>query len=148
MAYLNHNIPCVNCFIRDEYLYDHTKGHGQYSVCDVHSVASIEHRVPMFECLLENGVNWTRRPITAFCWKKEAPVYPIEMHHYWDCFSPYIDVNVRERLARKRAELVDHNGKNIGVNICLLLIGGLRVKLEIWMSIFLKIQNINVDIFL
>ena len=111
MAYLNHNIPCVNCFIRDEYLYDHTKGHGQYSVCDVHSVASIEHRVPMFECLLENGVNWTRRPLTAFCWKKEAPVYPIEMHHYWDCFSPYIDVNVRERLARKRAELVDHNGK-------------------------------------
>ena len=56
-------------------------------------------------------MNWTRRPLTAFCWKKEAPVYPIEMHHYWDCFSPYIDVNVRERLARKRAELVDHNGK-------------------------------------
>ena len=110
MAYLNHNIPPFTCFIRNEYLYNHKKGFGEFTVADVHTVASIEHRVPLFEALLENGVNWTRRPLHAFCWKKDAPVLPIEMHNYWDCFSPYIDVQVRNRLARRRAELIDING--------------------------------------
>ena len=110
MAYLNHNVPPFTCLIRDEYLYDHQKGHGDFSVAEVHSVASMEHKVPLFETLLENGVNWTRRPIMAFCWKDDAPIHPIEMHHYWNCFSPYVDVNVRHRLARRRAELIDLNG--------------------------------------
>ena len=70
MAYLNHNVPPFTCLIRDEYLYDHQKGHGDFSVAEVHSVASMEHKVPLFETLLENGVNWTRRPIMAFCWKE------------------------------------------------------------------------------
>jgi len=110
VAFLNCNLPPFVCLIRDEYLYDHTKGHGDFTVAEIHSVASMERRVPLFETLLENGVNWTRRPITAFCWKKDAPIYPLEMHHYWDCFSPYVNVNVRNRLARRRAELIDHKG--------------------------------------
>ena len=110
MAYLNHNLPPFTCLIRDEYMYDHKKGHGDFSVAEVHSVASMEHKVPLFEALMENGVNWTRRPIMAFCWKEDAPVHPIEMHHYWNCFSPYIDVNVRHRLSKRRAELIDLNG--------------------------------------
>ena len=110
MAYLNHNIPTITCYIRNEFLFNHEMGHGEYTLADVHSVASIEKRVPLFEAFLENGVNWTRRPITAFCWKKDAPTYPIEMHMYWDCFSPYIDVQVRTRLAGLRAQLIDYKG--------------------------------------
>lgn len=116
MAYLNHNIPTLTCFIRNEYLYNHEKGFKEFTLADVHSVASIEKRVPLFEAFLENGVNWTRRPINAFCWKKNAPVYPLEVHMYWDCFSPYIDVQVRNRLAGLRAELIDYkNNKREGV---------------------------------
>jgi len=116
MAYLNHNIPTITCYIRNEFLFNHEMGHGEYTLADVHSVASIEKRVPLFEAFLENGVNWTRRPITAFCWKKDAPTYPIEMHMYWDCFSPYIDVQVRTRLAGLRAQLIDYKGgKHEGV---------------------------------
>lgn len=110
MAYLNHNIPPFTCYIRNEYMFNHKKGHGEFTIADVHTVASMEHRVPLFEALLENGVNWTRRPLHAFCWKKDAPIHSIEMHYYWDCFSPYIDVQVRNRLARRRAELIDVNG--------------------------------------
>lgn len=110
MAFLNHNIPTFNCYIRDEYMYDHEKGHGEFSVCDVHSVASLERRVPLFECLLENGVNWTRRPIHAFCWKKDAPKHELNIHMYWDCFSAYIDVQRRNRLANCRADLIDYKG--------------------------------------
>ena len=110
VSYLNHNIPPFTCFIRNEYMFDHESGHGEFTIADVHSVASMEHRVPLFEALLENGVNWTRRPIMAFCWKKDAPTHPIEMHQYWNCFSPYVDVNVRNRLAKRRAELIDYRG--------------------------------------
>ena len=110
MSYLNHSIPTICCLIRNEYLYNHTKGHGEFTPCDIHSVTSLQKRVPLFEAFLENGVNWTRRPIHAFCWKEDAPVLPIEMHMYWDCFSSYVNVQRRNRLANCRAELVDWHG--------------------------------------
>lgn len=111
MAYLNHNIPVLTCYIRNEYLFNHKKGHGEFTLADVHSVASMEKRVPLFEAFLENGVNWTRRPINAFCWKEDAPVYPLEYHMYWDCFSSYVDVQVRQRMAGLQADLIDFTGK-------------------------------------
>ena len=92
MPYLNHNIPTLTCFIKNEFLFNHIKGHGEYTLCDVHSVASIEKRVPLFEAFLENGVNWTRRPIHAFVWRKDAELLPLSEYMYWDCFSSYIDV--------------------------------------------------------
>lgn len=115
MAYLNHNIPTITCYIRNEFLFNHEKGHGEFSLCDVHSVASMEKRTPLFEAFLENGVNWTRRPIHAFCWKKDAPVRKLEEQIYWDCFSPYVDVQVRNRLAGLKAQLIDFKGnKHLG----------------------------------
>ena len=110
MPYLNHSIPTITCLIRNEFLFNHEKGFGSYTSCDVHSVASIEKRVPLFEAFLTNGVNWTRRPITAFCWKPCDPV-PLEEAMYWDCFSPYIDVQVRARMKGLRAQLIDFQGQ-------------------------------------
>jgi hypothetical protein len=110
MSYLNHSIPTICCLIRNEYLYNHTKGFGEYTPCDIHSVTSLQKRVPLFEAFLENGVNWTRRPIHAFCWKEDAEVLPLEMHMYWDCFSHYIDVNKRNRLIGLKATLIDYKG--------------------------------------
>lgn len=109
MAYLNHNIPTITCLMRNEFLFNHEKGFGEYTPCDVHSVASIEKRVPLFEAFLTNGVNWTRRPITAFCWK-ECDAVPLERAMYWDCFSPYVDVQTRMRLKGLRAKLVNPDG--------------------------------------
>lgn len=110
MAYLNSNIPVIPCLFRNEYLFNHTKGHGEFTPCEVHTVASIESRSLLFEVFLENGVNWTRRPITSFCWKDSAPVLPLEEHIYWDCFSYYIDVQVRHRLANLSADLISISG--------------------------------------
>ena len=73
-------------------------------------VASMEGMTPVFEAFLENGVNWTRRPLHAFCWKEDAPVYPLTEHLYWDCFSNYCDVKVRNRLSGLRAELITPSG--------------------------------------
>ena len=111
MPFLNHNIPTITCLMRNEYLFNHKKGHGEFTPCDVHAVASMERRVPLFEAFLENGVNWTRRPITAFCWKPDAPIRPLNEHVYWDCFSSYVDVQVRSRLNRLRAKLITPSGE-------------------------------------
>lgn len=113
VAYLNHNLPTFTCYIRNEYLYNHEKGHGQFSLCDVHSVASIENRVPLFEAFLDNGVNWTRRPLMAFCWKKDAPPPTVQDCYYWNCFSPYINVNIRSRFAGLAARLIKYDGKTV-----------------------------------
>ena len=78
MAYLNHNIPPFSAYIRNEYLYNHTKGHGEFTFADIHTVNCMERRAILFECLLPNGVNWTRRPINAFVWKKDAPKFLCE----------------------------------------------------------------------
>jgi hypothetical protein len=106
MSFLNSNIPTITCYIRNEFLFNQETGHGEFTLADVHSVASIEKRTPLFEAFLENGVNWTRRPIHAFVWKKDAEKLPLTEHVYWDCFSSYIDVHVRERLAGLRADLI------------------------------------------
>ena len=82
MPYLNHNIPPFSAYIRNEYLFNHTKGHGDFTFADVHTVNCMERRAILFECLLPNGVNWTRRPINAFVWKKDAPQYPLNIHMY------------------------------------------------------------------
>jgi len=104
------------CFIRNEFLFNHERGYGEYTVANIHTVASIEGMVPLFEAFLENGVNWTRRPIHAFCWKKDAEVLPLSEHVYWDSFSPYIDVQVRARLYPLSAELRSISGvKRLGV---------------------------------
>jgi hypothetical protein len=110
MAYLNANLPIINCLIRNEFLFNHEKGHGEFTPADVHSVASIQGRSPLFEAFLENGVNWTRRPIHAFAWNKKAEVLPLTEHIYWDCFSDYVDVKVRERLGGLRADLISVTG--------------------------------------
>ena len=110
MAYLNANIPTITCWIRNEFLFNHEHGCGEYTAADVHSVASIQKRTPLFEAFLENGVNWTRRPIHAFVWRKNAERLPLTEHAYWDCFSSYIDVQVRERLAGLRADLISISG--------------------------------------
>ena len=116
MSYLNANIPTITCFIRNEFLFNFEKGFNEFTAADVHSVASIEKRTPLFETFLENGVNWTRRPIHAFVWKKDAEVLPLTEYIYWDCFLAYIDFAVRERLKGLRADLISiTNVKRQGV---------------------------------
>ena len=70
MSYLNHSLPDWSCYIRNEFLYNHKKGHEVAS--EVFTVSqNIEKRVPLFEAFLENGVNWTRRPLRNI-WKPDT----------------------------------------------------------------------------
>ena len=37
MSYLNSNIPTITCYIRNEFMFNHEKGHGEFTLADVHS---------------------------------------------------------------------------------------------------------------
>ena len=43
----------------------------------------------------------------------DAKIEPLEDIMYWDCFSPYIDVQRRNRLAGLDAELIRPDGKKV-----------------------------------
>lgn len=106
MSYLNVSTPTVTCYIRNEFLFNHEKGHGEFTQCDIFGIASIEHRVPLFHCLLENGAVWYRRPLHAFVWKKDAPKVELKDLVTWDCFSYYPTVTTFNRLQGLRCKVL------------------------------------------
>ena len=76
MAYLNANIPIIECYVRGNYLRDQKDSHDKYFEVGVFGFSSIPNRVPLFHFLMEDGGLWWRAPITAFCTKpgvKELP---------------------------------------------------------------------------
>jgi len=113
MPYLNHNIPPFSAYIRNEYLFNHTKGHGDFTFADVHTVNCMERRAILFECLLPNGVNWTRRPINAFVWKKdivESEQLPLDVLELWDAFSYEVQVWKKVLLANCDVDIMLKGG--------------------------------------
>lgn len=94
MPFLNADVPHFYCLIRREYLYDLQSHHGEFEPVAVFGVASIPSRALMFHIMNENGAQFARVPISALCWKEEAPNIPLSHLELWDCFS--YDVSVHE----------------------------------------------------
>ena len=73
MAFLIHNLPPMNVFVRKEYLYDLEKGHGEYTPGIWVSVKSTMSKALYFETLLTDyGALFDKLPISAFVWKIEG----------------------------------------------------------------------------
>jgi len=36
MAYLNHDIPTITCYLRNQFMFNHEKGFDEFTLCDVH----------------------------------------------------------------------------------------------------------------
>ena len=89
MAYLIHNLPLVNVYVRKEYLYDLQKGHGEYTPGIWVSVKSVQYKALYFETLLtEYGALFDKLPLSAFVWKTEGHGdLPLDTLQLWDCFD-------------------------------------------------------------
>ena len=74
MAYLNANIPVIECYVRGNFLRDQKDSHDKYFEVGVFGFSSIPNRVPMFHFLMEDGGLWWRAPISAFCSKPGGAV--------------------------------------------------------------------------
>ena len=75
MAYLNANIPPIECFVRSNFLqnrveWDESKDF--YLPVLIFGVASVPHRVPLFHFIMEDEGVWFRMTIHAFCHKEGA----------------------------------------------------------------------------
>ena len=102
MAYLVHNLPPISVYVRKEYLYDHQKGHGEYTPGIWVSVKSVLGKALYFETLLTDyGALYDKLPISAFVWKTEDHGdLPLDNLQLWDCFDYDITVVQKPLLSR------------------------------------------------
>ena len=87
MAYLNANIPIIECYVRGNYLRDQKDSHDKYFECVVFGVASLPKQAPLFHYLMTDGGLWWRAPISAFCTKPGVKELPLNELVMWDSFS-------------------------------------------------------------
>ena len=94
MAFLVHNLPPVEVFVKKEYLYDLKDGHGDLTPGLWISVKSVEGKALYFETLLlEYGALYDKLPISAFVWKEDfEDQLPLDHLQIWDCFDYDITV--------------------------------------------------------
>lgn len=112
MAYLNINIPQIECFVRGEYLKNLEGGHGEHYPCVVFGFASIPNRAPLFHFMMEDGGVWWRMPIQAFCSRPDAEPSDGYEQVLWDSFSYYPSVTTFTAMLNKRIEFVGRSGRH------------------------------------
>ena len=102
MAFLIHNLPLVNVYVRKEYLYDLEKGHGEFTPGVWVSVKSTQYKALYFETLLtEYGALFDKLPISAFVWKTDhGELLPLDVLQLWDCFDYNLTVIEKPLLGR------------------------------------------------
>lgn len=115
MAYLNANIPPIECYVRGNYLRNQEDSHDKYFSCTVFGVASLPNRSPLFHFIMEDGGLWWRAPISAFCKKENTPEEDLHQLVLWDSFSYYVSVTQFYALKNSKLQYIDRNGnKKLG----------------------------------
>jgi len=115
VAYLNANIPPIECYVRGNFLRNQEDSHDKYFHCIVFGVASLPNRSPLFHFMMQDGGLWWRAPISAFCIKEGVPEEDLHQLVLWDSFSYYISVNQFYALKNAKMQYLDRTGnKRLG----------------------------------
>ena len=92
MGQLNSNIPYIEAFVKDRYLYDNPNNNN-LTPCYIFGVKTIINRPLLFHIQMDNGVVWWSLPLSAFVWKKDYDNLSadenerLSLLQYWDCQS-------------------------------------------------------------
>ena len=78
--------PYTNCFVRNEFLFDEKRGHGEFTPAVVFAFRAEQARVPMFQVMLDSWAQWARVPVHMICSKPCAPL-PIKQSCWWDSYG-------------------------------------------------------------
>ena len=118
------NLPPRKVWVRNEYLYDLRKGHGQYTLGYWVSLKSIWGRSFYFETYLpEYGAVYDKLPISAFIdWDPDSPLGPdpdeficddftLSDLQYWDAFDYDTEVIEKQFLHSMRVKVRHRSGK-------------------------------------
>ena len=106
MAYLNANIPIIECYVRGNYLRDQKDSYDKYFSCAIFGFSSIPNQVPLFHYMMEDGGLWWRAPISAFCKKPGVPELPLNELVMWVSFSYNVTVTTFYELAGARMQYI------------------------------------------
>lgn len=89
MAYIEHNFFPLKVFVRNEYMYQFKKGHGEFTEGTIISVRCIPGQAALFQVLLNNGVMRDKLPSHALLTidKLPNPDLPFHILQIWNCFS-------------------------------------------------------------
>ena len=89
MAYIEHNFFPLKVYVRNEYMYQNQKGHGEFTPAVVLSVRCMPGQAVLFQVLLDNGVVRDKLPCHALLTKPESPENDLPLHflQIWNCFS-------------------------------------------------------------
>jgi hypothetical protein len=89
MAYIEHNFFPLKVFVRNEYMYQFKKGHGEFTEGVIISVRCMPGQAALFQVLLDNGVMRDKLPSHALLTEPELPETDLPFHYLqiWNCFS-------------------------------------------------------------
>jgi len=111
MAFLVHNLPPVQCYVRKEFLYDFERGHGELEPCIWMTLKSIKGQAFRIESLLPNyGALYDKLPLHAFVHKTDIDfdnLLPLDYLQIWDCLSYNFTVIEKDNLRLLKCKFLD-----------------------------------------
>lgn len=114
MPQLNANIPYIEAFVKDRYLYD-DPNNNSLTPCYIFGVKTIINKPLLFHIQMDNGVVWWSLPLSAFVWKKDFDNLSdnenerLSLLQYWDCQSNDVSVTVFTYLQNYTVEVFNRN---------------------------------------
>lgn len=89
---MNKSLPPMGLYIRNEFLFNQEKGHGEYTYGHLIGVRALQNQALQFNFLLGNGALFTGIPAHALCFQKNVDGRSLPDCQMWDNISSSIDV--------------------------------------------------------
>ena len=83
---LCNDIPATKCFVRRQFVSD-DEAIPLFIDCVIFAVHTIKNQAMTFVAMIENGACYTKLPLHAFAWKKDAPQRKLNELMVYDNFS-------------------------------------------------------------
>lgn len=105
------DIPHFFCDVRAEYLYDGRSHHGEFTPVQVIGVDSVYGQAIGFDVLTAFGGLFSRVPISALCWRHDAPIRDLHELELWNNFSYEVEAHEYQALSGLCCAVILKDGK-------------------------------------
>ena len=103
---MNKSTPPIQLLVRNEYLFDHAQGHGEFTKGILVSVRALKNQALQFSVLLETGALFTGLPAAALTREENDDGLSVSESQMWDNISEHIDVFVIDQLKYMACEVL------------------------------------------
>jgi hypothetical protein len=112
MTFCN-NIPATKCFLRKEFVSD-SPDIPDFLNCILFGIHTVKNQAMTFVAMIENGACYTKLPLHAFCWKKDAPKRNLSDLIVYDNFSYSNSVICYDYLKHMSCEFFNEEKEKFG----------------------------------